>query len=65
MNQTYYDAVTKMEGMGCDEEYILGWQSGFLQNPEREEQRVTDGYEAGYADGQEKNMDNFGNWVKS
>lgn len=65
MNQTYYDAVTKMEEMGCDEEYILGWQSGFLQNPEREEQRVTDGYEAGYADGQEKNMDNFGNWVKS
>ena len=65
MNQTYYDAVTKMEEMGCDEEYILGWQSGFLQNPEREEQRVTEAYSAGYEDGQEKNTDNFGNWVKS
>jgi hypothetical protein len=64
MNQTYYDAVTKMEEMGCDEEYILGWQSGFLQNPKREEQRVTEAYEAGYGDGEEKNMDNFAEWVK-
>ena len=63
MNQTYYDAVTKMEEMGVDEEYIQGWQAGFLQNPMREEQRVTEPYEAGYADGEEKTEDNFGNWV--
>ena len=63
MNQTYYDAVTKMEQLGVDDEYILGWQSGFLQNPKREEQRVTDAYEAGFTDGEAKNMDNFSNWV--
>ncbi len=65
MNQTYYDAVTKMEEMGVDEEYILGWQSGFLQNPKREEQRITEAYDAGYADGEEKNTENFAKWVKS
>ena len=65
MNQFYYDAVTKMEEMGVDEEYIQGWQAGFLQNPEREEQRINDTYEAGYADGGDKNTDKFGDWVKS
>lgn len=65
MNQTYYDAVTKMEELGVDDEYILGWQSGFLQNPEREEQRVTEAYTAGYEDGEEKSTENFSNWVKS
>lgn len=64
MNQFYYDAVTKMEEMGVDEEYIQGWQAGFLQNPKREEQRVTEAYEAGYDDGEEKNLDNLGNWAK-
>ncbi len=33
-------------------------------NPKREEQRVTEPYEAGYADGEEKTTENFGNWVK-
>jgi len=65
MNQTYYDAVTKMEELGVDDEYIQGWQAGFLQNPMREEQRVTEPYEAGYSDGEEKSEENFGNWVKS
>jgi hypothetical protein len=65
MNQFYYDAVTKMEQMGVDDEYIQGWQCGFLQNPKREEQRLTEAYEAGYSDGEEKSADNFENWVKS
>jgi len=65
MNQFYYDAVTKMENMGVDDEYILGWQAGFLHHPEREEQRVNEAYEAGYADGGEKNLDNLDKWVKS
>ena len=65
MNQFYYDAVTKMEGMGCDEEYIQGWQAGFLQNPQREEQRLTESYTAGYTDGKEKNTDRLADWVKS
>ena len=64
MDQTYYDAVTKMEQMGVDEEYIQGWQAGFLMNPKREEQRITDPYEAGYSDGEEKTTENFANWVQ-
>lgn len=64
MNQTYYDAVIKMESMGVDDEYIQGWQHGFMQMPTREEQRINEAYEAGYSDGEEKNMDNFGDWVK-
>ena len=64
MNQFYYDAVTKMEEMGCDEEYIQGWHAVWLQTPMREGQRVNEAYEAGYADGEEKITDNFGNWAK-
>jgi hypothetical protein len=64
MNQAYYDAVTKMEEMGVDPEYVQGWQGGFLLNPEREEQRVTEAYSAGYEDGKARNMDNFSNWAK-
>lgn len=63
MDQTYYDAVTKMEQMGVNEDYVMGWQSGYLQLPQREEQRVTEAYEAGYADGEEKNLDNLGDWT--
>jgi hypothetical protein len=64
MNQQYYDAVTKMEKMGVDPEYIQGWQGGYLLNPEREEQRVTEAYSAGYEDGKGKNTENFSEWVK-
>jgi len=65
MDQTYYEAVTKMEQMGCSEEYIQGWQGGYLQNPKREEQRVTEDYEAGYTDGESKDTSNFGNHASS
>ena len=51
--------------MGVDDEYIQGWQSGFLGNPKREEQRLTEAYEAGYTDGEEKSLDNLDQWVKS
>ena len=60
----YHDAVDAMEKAGVDPEYVQGWQGGFLINPKREEQRVTEAYEAGYDDGSEKNADNFKNWVK-
>lgn len=63
MDQTYYDAVTKMEQMGVNEDYVMGWQSGYLQLPQREEQRVTEAYEAGFADGEEKNLDNLDDWT--
>jgi hypothetical protein len=60
----YYDAVCKMEEMGVDPEYMDGWMGGYLRNPQREEQRITDAYTAGYEDGLEKNTDNFGSWTK-
>ena len=65
MNQQYRDGITKMEDMGVDPEYVLGWQGGYLGHPEREEQRVTEAYEAGYNDGREKSLDNMGSWVKN
>lgn len=64
MDQAYRDAVTQMEEMNVQDEYILGWQGGYLGHPMREEQRLTEAYEAGYADGSEKSLDNFANWVK-
>ena len=59
MNQDYYNAITKMEEAGVDPEYIVGWEGGYVLNPPREEQRVTEAYEAGYEDGKEKNADNY------
>lgn len=63
MNQAYRDAITRMEEMQLQPEYILGWQGGFLGHPQREEQRLTEAYEAGYADGSARSMDNFDNWI--
>ena len=65
MNQAYRDAVTQMEEMKVQQEYILGWQGGFLGHPEREEQRLTEAYQAGFADGGAKSTENFTNWIES
>ena len=64
MDQTYYDAVTKMEQSGVDEQYMVGWMSGYLRNPKVEEQRISEAYDAGYTDGENKDLSNIGNWVK-
>ncbi len=63
MNQAYRDAIAQMEEMKVQAEYVLGWQGGFLGHPLREEQRITEAYQAGYDDGQEKTTENFSNWV--
>ena len=65
MNQAYREATTKMEDMNVDPEYVLGWQGGFLGHPKREEQRVSEAYEAGYNDGEEQSTDNFSQWAKA
>ncbi len=65
MDQAYRDAVTQMEKMKVQTEYVLGWQGGYLGHPLREEQRLTDAYQAGYDDGQAKTTDNFANWVEA
>ncbi|MDH5632831.1 MAG: hypothetical protein OEZ10_07535 [Gammaproteobacteria bacterium] len=62
MDQTYYDIVDKMEKAGIDREYMLGWMGGYLQNPDREEQRHTEAYDAGFEDGSNKNTDNMDNF---
>jgi hypothetical protein len=63
MNQAYRDATTQMETLKVQNEYILGWQGGFLGHPKREEQRLTDAYNAGYDDGTSKSVDNINDWV--
>ncbi|MEE9343209.1 MAG: hypothetical protein V3V12_06235 [Gammaproteobacteria bacterium] len=62
MDQKYYDFTTKMEDASINDEYVEGWQSGYILNPPREEQRTTEAYEAGYADGKARKMDNFSKW---
>lgn len=52
-----------MEKMGVNKEYIHGWIGGFIENPKREEQRITEAYDAGYEDGKNKDESNFGNWT--
>ena len=63
MNEVYYKTIDKMEKANVSREYVIGWASGFLHNPKREEQRVNDAYEAGYSDGEEQNSENFKEWV--
>lgn len=63
MNEDYYAAIDKMEKANVSREYVVGWASGYLQNPKIEEQRVNDAYEAGYADGEAKNDSGFDSWV--
>lgn len=64
MNKEYHDALSKMEKANVDSDYLVGWAGGYLQNPDREEQRVNEAYEAGYADGKAKNAGNFSKWKK-
>jgi|TARA_B100000767_G_scaffold63816_1_gene59944 hypothetical protein len=64
MNETYRNAVVKMEEQDVQEEYILGWQGGYLGHPAREETRISDAYNAGFEDGQEKNLANLSDWKK-
>ncbi len=55
----YYEAVKQMEEMGVDDYYIQGWIAGYLNNPEIEEQKITDEYSLGYEDGKSKTSANF------
>lgn len=52
----YYETVDKLEKMGVDREYIQGWIGGYLRNPKREEQRLTEAYVVGYEDGSAKEI---------
>ena len=62
--ELYRKATAAMEEAGVDPDYIIGWQGGFLGHPLREEQRATDAYSAGHADGLAQNGDNYKSWIK-
>ena len=62
MASEYYNTITSLEEQSISKEYILGWASGYLGNPKIEEQRITECWEAGYEDGQQKNTDQAANW---
>ena len=61
----YYNAVVEMEKAGVDPEFLQGWQGGYLLNPMREEQRLTEAYEAGYEAGRDKDMHAYKEWIKA
>ncbi len=63
MNDEYRDVTTKMEEANTNLDYIIGWQSGYLGHPEREEQRINDAYTAGYEDGKAKKSDGYSAWA--
>ncbi|MFQ6024493.1 MAG: hypothetical protein ACE5NW_17405 [Acidiferrobacterales bacterium] len=62
MDKKYYETVDKLEEMGVDWEYVQGWVGGYLGNPKREKQRLTEAYNAGYDDGLNKNISNAESW---
>ena len=65
MANTYYEMMDKMEKEGVNVEYINGWAGGFLRNPPRGEQFITEAYEAGYADGMEQKSDGYKAWLET
>jgi len=64
MSNAYYEAIDRMQKRGVDPEYVIGWASGYLHNPKREEQRVSEAYDAGYAHGAERNASGFEAWIR-
>ncbi len=63
MDQAYRDATTEMQKQDVNEEYIIGWQGGYLGHSEREEQLLNEAYQAGRAAGREKSVAGFLDWV--
>ena len=64
MNKEYFDFVTKLEDMNVTDDYLIGWQEGYLRSPKLEEQRLTDAYEAGYEDGENQTIEKAANFKK-
>ena len=63
MNENqYHKTIAALEKDGVARGYIHGWASGFLGNPKMEEQRVTEAYKAGYADGVARCTEHAKDW---
>lgn len=64
MSQSYYDIITEMEKKGVDPDYVQGWQGGYLHNPTREEQRMSEAYSTGFEDGKKRTTDSMSAFIK-
>ena len=64
MDQAYRNTSSQMEKLGVNLDHIIRWQGGYLGHPKREEQRVSEAYDAGYNDGRERKTDGYTNWVQ-
>ena len=62
MNNQYYETIADLQKRDVAPDYIVGWASGFLGNPQVEEQRITESYKAGYGDGANGDTANAENW---
>jgi len=60
----YHQTLKSMHDAGVSDDYYHGWASGALGNPELEEQRITDGYTAGYEHGKSGELDGYKDWIK-
>ena len=61
----YRETIVEMESKNVDRDYIQGWAGGFMGNPKREEQRVTEAYERGYEHGRNGETSGFDDWIAS
>ena len=59
----YHQTISEMEKKNVDAEYIQGWIGGFMGNPKREEQRITEAYEKGFEDGSSHDTSNYESWI--
>ena len=64
-HQLYRRTIVEMESKNVDREYIQGWIGGFMGNPKREEQRVTEAYEKGFEDGGNQDTSSYESWIAS
>ena len=61
----YYATLKAMADAGVSNAYYHGWASGALGNPALEEQRVTEGYTAGYEHAQAGVLDGYNDWIEA
>lgn len=59
----YRKTIVEMEQKNVNAEYIQGWIGGFMGNPKREEQRVTEAYEQGFEDGANHLTSSYDDWI--
>lgn len=60
----YHAALKTMQDAKASPQYCHGWASGVLANTPLEEQRVTDAYSAGYADGAAGDAEGYKKWIE-